>query len=175
MRRFFLVLILFAVLYPFGNMEGKKIKRSHKVKTEKDFVGTIEDPSPSIDIILSDSLLYREKGESKLLEATAKISFAGYEKEANSNKESFIMVNRSDFTVIGFEVKVEYLDMQDRMLHSRLLKENCNVPAGESRHIDAISWDKQHTYYYYLGNAPRRVATPYKVRFKPVSYTFAIE
>lgn len=97
-------------------------------------------------------------------------SFSGYDKEANSNKESFILSNPSQYILTGYEVRIDYLDMQGRMLHSRTIKEPCFIPSGETRRFDLNSWDKQHTYYYYLGNEPRRVATPFQVAFTPLRF-----
>ena len=60
--------------------------------------------------------------------------------------------------------------MKGRMLHSRIVELDCEVPPEESRKFDITSWDKQHTYYYYLGNEPKKVATPFQVKFLPLSF-----
>lgn len=106
-------------------------------------------------------------GEDEEVRNLRNCSFSGYDKEPNSNKESFILMNPGPYVITGYEVKIEYLDMQGRMLHSRKVTLPCFVPPGENHRFDIPSWDIQHTYYYYLGNAPKRVATPFQVRFLP--------
>ena len=141
---------------------SKKVKQSLKI--DKVNSKTLKENSTpeGKKIIISDTLI----DNNDLLN----ISFKGYEKEIQSNQESFIIVNPTEKEIIGFEIKIDYLDMNGRMLHSRIVNESCEVPARESRKINIRSWDTQHTYYYYLGNEPRKVATPYKVKFTPVSY-----
>lgn len=98
------------------------------------------------------------------------ISFAGYEKEASASRETVLVVNKTDFAVRGIHLVITYKDMKGRMLHSRKIQKNCHIPAKETRMIEIPTWDKQKTYYYYLGNAPRKVATPYKVEVAALSY-----
>ena len=98
------------------------------------------------------------------------ISFAGYEKEANASIETFLVVNSSPATLSAIKVKIVYTDLQDRMLHSRTVSQTCFIPPHESRRIDIKAWDKQHTYFYYLGNEPRKVATPYKIQILPLAF-----
>ena len=137
-------------------LDAKKIKESYKIeKDSKASTHTLKDAKfKGREIVYSDSL---------------NVGFSGYDKEPNSSQESFILMNSTDKTVTGFNVRIEYLDMQDRMLHSREVKLPCYVPEGENRRFDINSWDTQHTYYYYLGNAPKRVATPFQVKFTPLS------
>lgn len=158
--------VLFLISAPFA--EAKKIRSSFKIekarKSEKKedlFIGKEMSVQESMgsEGQLPDSLC--------LLKL---ITFAGYEKEPGSSLESFILINSSDQTVTAFKVRIDYMDMKNRMLHSRIVSEPCNVPPSESRRFDIKSWDTQHTYYYHLGNAPKRIATPYKVSFTPVSF-----
>lgn len=151
-------------------VESRKIRNTLKVEKEskslKDKEVFIEGEKINISDTISSNGLYSRREIGKLLD----VSFAGYDKEANSSKESFIIINLSPYFISGFEIMIEYLDMQGRMLHSRLVKESCEVPPGESRRLDIKSWDTQHTYYYHLGNEPKRVATSFKVNFIPRSY-----
>lgn len=152
-----MIVLLLLISVSMISVEAKKIKNTHKppkaVKTEA----------------------FGSKGEGIELkgEDLKGCSFAGYDKEANSNKESFLIVNSTDHEILGFCVRIDYLDMKGRMLHSRIVEEKCDVPPHEARRIDIKSWDTQHTYYYYLGNEPKRVATPFQVSFTPVSYIIA--
>ena len=156
--KFFILSLLLGFVY-FQPVSAKKIKNTFIIsketrKSEKPFEGT--------QISLSDSVTSVDK--------LKRISFVGYEKEPNSTRESFILVNPTDENIIGFEVKIDYLDMQGRMFHSQIIKKECSVPHGESRKFDFPSWDSQRTYYYYLGNEPKKVATPFQVKFHPLSF-----
>lgn len=164
LRYFIFLLIGLTVL----TIEGKKVKNSLKIEKESK-VNKSESQISGREIILADTLSSTPAFED-LIKNLTMISFSGYDKEPNSNLESFFIVNPSGKTITGMEVRIDYLDMQNRMIHSRTIKDNCYVPAGETRRFDFKSWDTQHTYYYYLGNEPKRVATPFKVKIKPISY-----
>lgn len=155
-------IFIFILILCLGHSEAKKIKTSLKVGKETKKVAD-KQKDRGLEVVLSDSL-------TDFSNQLKGISFSGYEKEYNSGKESFLIVNPTLYPVLGYKVKVDYLDMQDRMLHSRIIEEDCFVPSGETRKHDINSWDKQHTYYYYLGNEPKRIATPYKVAFTPISF-----
>lgn len=166
-RTTFLILLLLLIFTP--DIEGKKIKTSLKVeKNTNSGKFSSADFMEGREIMVADTCATGRE-DAGLRQEMRKCSFAGYEKEANSNRESFIVINDSENLITGFKVRIDYLDMQGRMLHSRELKEKCFVPAGENRKIDVGSWDKQKTYYYYLGNAPKKIATPYQVSFTPLS------
>ena len=158
-----LIFPLLCVVLCANLSEAKKIKNSfHIVKDSKSVKDSKFDKEKTLQI---DGIEIVVADPDKTL-----ISFAGYEKEANASKESFIVSNASDTTIVGCEIRLDYLDMKHRMLHSRTLKVPCNLPPGESRKLDIKSWDTQHTYYYYLGNEPKKVATPYQVSFTLLSY-----
>lgn len=166
-------------------VRARKVKHSFSVGKESK---AKSEKSPRIsgrEIILADSLsidspssdfgstavqLPIDSEKYALIDALKNCSFSGYDKEANSNVESFILMNPTDDTITGFCVKIDYLDMQGRMLHSRILSHPCHVPPDENRRIDVKSWDTQHTYYFHLGNEPLRVATPFQVKFTPLSF-----
>ena len=168
MKRLLVILSLSAVT--FGLTEGKKIRHSLKIEKETKEISTRREENPSgRKICLADTIGIIQE-DKEMIEELKKVSFAGYDKEANSSQESFVLINASGVGITGYEVKIEYLDMQDRMLHSRTLKKRCDVPGGESRRFDIKSWDTQHTFYYYLGNEPKKVATPYKVMFYPLTF-----
>lgn len=142
-----------------GRADAKKIKNSFKIEKES----KVNDvAAPKIEGL-------RLEGEE-----VSEYVFSGYDKEASSSTESFILSNPKNVTVTGFKVKIEYLDMKGRMLHSRVVEEPCYIPGGESRRLDIKSWDIQKVYYYYLGNEPRRVATPFQVKFHPL-YVWVLE
>lgn len=157
----FLVLILGSTC----EIDARKVKNTLRIEKDKAAVEAAKQEFEGKMIILSDSLSVDPLALSHL----KNVKFAGYEKEPNAAVESFILINPTEKHLTGYEVKIDYLDMKGRMLHSRTLKQRCIVPGGETRKIDINSWDKQHTYYYYLGNEPKRVATPYQVKFTPLA------
>lgn len=166
--------ITFGLLLSASFTQAKKIKHSFSIEKSKDndsksahkrglpFIGR--------EINLTDSSDPASPLHSALLEQLKECSFAGYDKEPNSNIESFIFINSSHSMITGYRVRIDYLDMKGRMLHSREIKDTCSVPPNQTRRFDIKSWDKQHTYYYYLGNRPKRVATPFQVKFTPFSF-----
>lgn len=156
------IFLFFPVLQ---SAEGKKIKNSFKIeKSDKTKSKSQMSGFPGKEISFIDTLSNRQD-----LKELEKCGFAGYEKEAHSNKESFILINGSDKTILAFKLRIDYLDIKDRMLHAREVQQMCVVPPGETRRFDIKSWDTQHTYYYYLGNEPKKVAIPYKVSISPIS------
>ena len=148
---------------------SKKIKTSFKIEKDSKPVVNKNEILTGREIDLSDTIRNSEI-DKILFEQLNKIVFAGFDKEGNSSKESFLLVNPTDHYIRGYEVIIDYLDMQERMLHSRIIKEKCEVPPGETRRYDFKSWDTQHTYYYYLGNEPKRIATPFKVKITPIKF-----
>lgn len=162
-----LILVFACILTP--SADAKKIKSSFAVEKKSGK----SDPKVTLltgrEIVLSDSLSDLKESDG-IFQELNKISFVGFDKESGSNFESFIIKNEGTQRLRGFKVRVDYLDLQGRMLHSRTVEDTCLVPAGETRRIDVKSWDKQHTFYYYLGNVPRKVATPFKVKFHPISF-----
>lgn len=156
--------------------EGKKVKTSFKIEKEKkeknEKVTVLKMIGEEVPVSTSST----ETDEDVIpLNISNKIRFVGYDKEINSSQESFIIVNETDYEVTGFRVSIDYMDLRDRMLHSRDIERPCEIPPGESRKIDIPSWDTQKTYYYYLGNEPKKVATPYKVLFHPQSFWVKME
>lgn len=172
MRWRIIFIFAMAILSLGSGQEGyaKKIKSSLKIEKDKANGKGETTKFEGRCINLSDSTELTLSADSLLFEGLKIVNFAGYDKEPNSNKESFIMVNPSNNCITGYKVRIDYLDMQGRMLHSRELTEQCIVPAGETRRFDTKSWDLQHTYYYYLGNEPKRVATPFQVVFTPLAF-----
>lgn len=98
------------------------------------------------------------------------VSFTGYDKPATSRFESFHIVNDTRSVIRRVKIRIVYKDMKGRMLHSRNVTFSCHVPPGEARKIEIKTWDVQHSFYYYLGNEPRRVASPYRVEIIPLTY-----
>ncbi|MDE6315658.1 MAG: hypothetical protein K2L71_04245, partial [Muribaculaceae bacterium] len=68
-------------------------------------------------------------------------------------------------SVVALELTFDYEDMSGRQLHRQTRVVRCDIPSGHTRRLSVPSWDRQHTFYYYMSPAPKRVqATPYVVR-----------
>ena len=166
------ILIIALSLSVFFPSEGKKIKTTMKVdkkgtKASKKNNKTDNGQNNQDEIFIVISCEEQP-------EYCDSISFSGYEKEANSSIETVLISNQSDSEIISVEMKVDYLDMKGRLLHSRTITEDQVIPAHETRRVDFKSWDKQKSYYYYLCNEPRKVATPYKVTIRPLKLVFSL-
>ncbi|MCH5236581.1 MAG: hypothetical protein J1E95_02140 [Muribaculaceae bacterium] len=167
MKRSSVLLILLLVAFTGSiTLSAKKIKSTFRIEKEniknKDNVKAAES---DIRFDLQDT-----ESPDSLKHFFSEISFAGYEKEISSSVESFLVINGSDKDLSAITVRIDYFDLQGRMIHSRDYTVRSVVPAGQTRKIDIPSWDRQRTYYYYLGNEPKKVATPYKVTITPVTY-----
>lgn len=150
---------------------AKKIKQSLRIDKEKAAAlkgkeDAAEPEGLKIDALVPDSLLLCDG--SVIAFDPDDVTFAGYDKQASASTEDFLLVNNTGATITGISIRIDYADMSDRMLHSRTVTTQCHVPPGETRKIEIKTWDRQHSYYYYLGNEPRRVATPYKVAITPL-------
>lgn len=168
--------ILIAILIPVLTMpvyvNGKKVKQSLKISKEKkkENIKKTQFSEHPLRIFIEnfkDTDSIRIEGEEYDVK---KIKFAGYEKEINSSKETFLIINSSRHNIIAFSIDIIYKDMDGRMLHKRNVTMDCNLPSGETKRFDISSWDLQRTYYYYLGNTPKKTATPYQVEFRQVFF-----
>ena len=99
----------------------------------------------------------------------SQIAFSGFDKPGSSSMESFFITNRTDRTMSGVSLYIEYLTSDGRQLHKRYVKLDCNIPAGETRKCDIKSWDTQRSFHYELSAASRR-SSPFTVRFDPVAF-----
>lgn len=92
-----------------------------------------------------------------------RLRFCGYEKALRSNNETLFIQNRCDSTLAEISFRIDYLDSQQRKIHTRRVRKSVFIPAHETRRIDIPSWDRQKSYYYVKGERPRKSATPYDV------------
>lgn len=171
-----LVFLLF-----LGLILTQKIRQSLKIEKEKKptsekgngktvRTGSIEDSFEGIRIDAVESVGVETPENGKIVFYPDQVSFSGYDKQATSTIESFLLTNKSGYDISGIKVRIYYKDMKGRMLHSRDVSKKCNVRSGETQKLDVSTWDKQKSYYYYLSNEPRRVSTPYQVDIQPLAF-----
>lgn len=100
------------------------------------------------------------------------VRMRGYEKTRDASRESVFVTNGADSPIVSLTLKIDYLDMAGRQLHSRTVKVPVYVPAGETRLVEFKSWDSQHVFYYKGSPAPLRAqASPYDVRMRVQALT----
>lgn len=100
---------------------------------------------------------------------TGAVTLAGYEKPLRSSTETLLVTSLLDSaTIEELNLRLDYTDMQGRMLHSREVTLTTDIPPGETRQCAFPAWDRQHTYYYRLNQAPKRAqGTPFDVKATP--------
>ncbi|MCM1368834.1 MAG: hypothetical protein NC204_00495 [Candidatus Amulumruptor caecigallinarius] len=98
------------------------------------------------------------------------VSFQGYEKPLGSNVETFFITNNTNRRMSGLNLYVEYETEDGRQLHKRFVKLTCDIPPFETRRAEIKSWDKQKSFYYIDGPAPKRGGAPFRVIFDPVAF-----
>lgn len=101
----------------------------------------------------------------------SQVAFTGYDKPLSSDVESFFVTNNTDCILKSVSLDIEYLTLDSLQLHKRFIRLEVDVPPSETRLVSFKSWDKQNSFYYYLSAKPRRQATPFMVRFIPLSYS----
>lgn len=98
-------------------------------------------------------------------EAEACVRLFGYDKPHNARRESLFVTNESDSCeVTAMTIVVRYMSLGGDALHSRRLRQECNVMPGATSRIQFDSWDETRTFYYYRTPPQRkRGLTPYTV------------
>lgn len=172
---FIITIVLGLCVGIYTDSYAKKITQKLKIKEDKKQKKKIEnqkkDDYREFTVCSADSLKYIDEDGNVFLLNTRDFKFAGYEKEPNASVESFLILNGSVHTLRKASFNIIYMDMKGRMLHKRNVTVDCNIPPSESRKFDIKSWDSQKTYFYHLGNAPKKTATPYDVKFEAISFT----
>lgn len=123
----------------------------------------INEPKPSVTVVSVADTVAATGGE---------LTFAGYDKPLLSRKETFLVTNHYTDTVRSVTVRINYLDLSGRQLHSDCTTLECDIPPGQTRSVAKKSWDLQQTYYYHLGKKPRTAGvTPFTVTITPINFT----
>lgn len=177
MKKFTLIIAIALSIITCISAEGRKTIVKHRIEKGKN-INISQDPESNDGIRrveATEPAIIGSDSDGPIWFYPDSISFTGYDKTVQSKKESFLIVNRSNAEIKKIGIRITYLDMKDRMLHSQDATVTCTVPSGETRKGDIPSWDIQNTYFYYLGPEPRRVATPYKVRFQPLWFMISTD
>ncbi len=98
------------------------------------------------------------------------IVFTGFDKNQGNKTESFFIINKTDRTLTGVSLYIDYRTLDGRQLHKRFFKLSCNIPAGETRKADIPTWDTQHSFYYHKSKAAKHKGNPFEVIFDPIAY-----
>ncbi len=123
----------------------------------------VSEPSPAVIPLPVADTIVATGGE---------LTFSGYDKPLMSRKETFLVTNHYSDTVRSITVRINYLDLSGRQLHSANSTLECDIPPGQTRSLAKKSWDLQQTYYYHLGKKPRTAGvTPYTVTITLINFT----
>lgn len=163
--RYLNVLLFLAILVgglPCGSAEAKKI--GYKLKTVQSKEDREEEMTAGTFMVASECPTCNNGY------TLDQLSFSGYDKNQNSDKETFFITNNTDRTLRSITLYIEYLTPDGRQLHKKFLKLSCNIPPGETRIAEIKSWDSNHAFYYRDSRQSRGGGSPFIVRFDPVAY-----
>lgn len=158
MRRLIYIIMMLAVV---AVAAGRKVKvpsaRGRQVAPAVRMATFIVDSASNEDgIILND------------------VTFSRFDKPYDSTQESFVCSNASPRRLVGVSVRIDYMLTDGTRIHSRTVKLDCDIPAGETRLLTTPSFDRQQSYRYVGSRVPpRREATPFDVRMTAVRLIFA--
>lgn len=146
-----------------GKKKGKKPDKAHQPKKVKPGKG-----KPGLIVV------NRNHPEHPMLfDALNSISFSGYDKRASSKQESIFITNSMPHHLKRVKVRLSYLDNRGRVLHSRDVVLECDVPPGQTRNVSFKTWDKQGNFFYVGGSVPRLAnAIPFDITLEPIEYQF---
>ena len=104
-----------------------------------------------------------------LADISSKIEIAGFEKNASSKMESFLITNNSGYAIQALELELTYSDLQGRMIHKRSLPIEVVIPQNETRSVSIKSFDQQKSLYYKKSTPPRSGGMPFDISIKILS------
>lgn len=89
---------------------------------------------------------------------------SGFDKPLNSRVETMFLTNKTDKTLIGVFLTIEYLDRSGRQLNKVSQSIRTDIPPGETRQLQWYSWDRQQSFFYIGSRQPRSRATGFDVK-----------
>lgn len=147
-----LVLALTAAAPPAAARKERLHLKESTVTTEE---RQIESQRKRRELVPMDSVDFAE--------SAPKFSFAGFDKNASSLKETFYVSNDSQLSIRALDITIIYRDMSGRMLHKRSENIKLSLPAGETRMVTISAFDRQQNLYYHKSRPPRKGGMPFRV------------
>lgn len=99
--------------------------------------------------------------------------FLAYDKKGSSTTETFFIDNTSSANLSELEIEISYYNEGGKLIHRRTEEIRQQFPAKESGKVDIPTWDKQKSYHYTNSVPSAKGSTPYTVRFRVLSFTYA--
>lgn len=178
MRIFLKIIILTSCLFFVGDLHSRKVKQTLRIEkspgADKKKASQKKETDNIIEVQVSSQDTIRVSEAENAPFVVSEVTFAGYDKSVNARKESVHVVNHSRYEITCCKFRIIYYDMKGRMLHRRDATIRCVIPPGETRKADFPTWDTQNSFFYHLGNNPRKIASAYKVDITPLSFSLRI-
>lgn len=96
-------------------------------------------------------------------ESSPLVTFAGFDKNASSGTETFLISNHSAITIRALRLTIIYRDMSGRMLHKRTETFKETIPPDETRLVSIPAIDRQKNLYCHKSKPPRKGGMPFEV------------
>lgn len=159
---------LICLLLLYGCISGTALaeRKGYRLKVEKQSASEREDEEMSKGSFMVASQCHDCNNGYDL----GQIIFSGYDKPRRSGSETFFITNRTDRTMSGVTLYIDYRTPDGRQLNKRFVKLICNIPPGETRAAEIKSWDKQKEFHYVKSDPGKQGGSPYTVIFDPISY-----
>lgn len=152
----------FTAIIATDDAEARRIKTSHKISGQQD-----TQKESATDVFSGDDrITFTPDSIAAWGEISGNIHFYGFDKNANSNIESFFITNGNSTTLMAVGFDIVYFDMKGRQLHRRHIELKCDVAPGETMHHDIKSWDTQKSFYFHQSAKPHKQSTPFDVRIE---------
>ena len=157
-----LILLLSSLLLAFA---AGASPRSPKVSTRRGTPAKSVRTAERKDAVSFDTIRF-----SSVTPHDSLLRLAGYDKPLRSRHETLHITNLSETLIIlAVGLEIEYLDLQQRTLHSREAEVRATIPPLSTRLGRIPSWDVQQSFYFVGGQQPRTSnVTPYNVRLTPI-------
>jgi hypothetical protein len=174
-HRFILWVAAVCLLLPVetsARKKGYRLKVAGTTASSNTYGITItEDGDTTMEMIPGSFIVTRNNKEVNKGYRLNDIIFRGFDKTQNNSKESFFITNKTDRTLTGIALYIDYRTPDGRQLHKRFIRLRCKIPAGETRKVDIKSWDTQHSFYYIKSvRSKKQKGNPFYVVFNPIAY-----
>lgn len=155
----------------FARKKGYKLSaKAKKVKVvSADSRHTETDTIPDAEMIKGSFMVASQCESCNNGYRLDQVVFTGFDKNQNSSKESFFIINNTDRELTGVTLYIDYTTPDGRQLNKRFIKLSCSIPPGETRKADIPSWDTQHSFYYIKSQPSRKAGNPFEIRFDPIA------